>query len=328
MTIASINPEILKQHRERASLSQQGLADVSKVSKRTIARIEAGKSSANTNSIARLASALGVRPEDLSAQHGSGDRENRLLGFRTIKAPIQETAGLAFQVVEKRYGISTRNQIAMAPLFAALLAEGCLAWRRRKLEEAEKGADTLRDADYGHLLFVIGAARAEEGMDVELESIKERDLFGERVMDYVVEQQWREPDPIDPFTKYLMHLAEQSGAEFIRILPESTEEEDFDKLDQWMTISQFSRSSISYSIDAAELDRLAGGDIWAAKALQRHHARIADIPERMLGDDASEKRIAWLGSKVTQAERKELEDIDAWFNAFAASNDTADKVEI
>ena len=310
MTIESINPKTLKQYRKSTSLSQQGLADVSKVSKKTIARIESGKSSANSNSVSRLATALGVRPEDLSGQSGTGEREKRLSEFRTLSAPIHQNTWLALQMVEKHYGISPRVQITMAPLFAALLAEGSLVWRQRKLEQAEKAASTLMDADYGHRLFVIGGGRAEEGVYAERESIEQRDVFGEKVMEYAADDMVTDPEPTDPFTEYLRHLAKQSGSEFIRILPEATKIEDFDEHDDWMTTNQFAHSSVYYSINPAELDRLAGDGRWARMALRRGHVKIADIPEHLLDDDASEERSAWLESKLPQAEREEVEARD------------------
>ena len=299
--IESINPKALKQYREHAGLSQKGLAEVSKVSKKTIARIESGRSSAHGNTVTRLADAFGVRPQDLSGQSGPDERERRLSEYRTLSAPIHLNTGIALQMVERHYGISRRNQIALAPLFAALLAEGSLAWRRRRLEEAEEAVGKLDRADHGHRLLVIAAGRAEEALGHERESIEQRDIFGERVFEFA-ENEWA--DPADPFTRYLQHLAKQSGSELIRILPEET-----DGHDDWMTTSHLAQSSIHYSIDPAELDRLAGDSRWARMALRRGHAMVADIPENLLDDDASEERVAWLESKMPQDEREEVE---AW----------------
>ena len=323
MTIENINPETLKQNRNQAGLSQQGLADESGVSKKTIARIEAGKSSANSNTVTRLAKALGIRPEDLFGQPDLArseetKRNKRLYGFSPLRTHIQQNTRLAFEMVEKHYGISPKTQISLAPLFAALLAEGSLAWRRQKLEQAEEAAKTLMDADYGHLLFLVGGGQAEEGAYAERESIEQRDVFGDKVMEYAADRVLGiDPKAVDPFTEYLRYLARQSGSEFIRILPEATKIEDFDERDDWMTTNQFIQSSVYYSIDPAELDRLTGGDRWASMALRRSHVKVADIPQNLLGDDMSEQRIAWLGSKVPRAEIEEAEAEDARLRALA-----------
>ncbi len=210
MAKANIIPEMLKKYRKSTSLSQQSLADVSGVSKKTIARIETGKSSANTNTAKRLAKALEVQPEMLSRQPDHVDeneskRTMRLFGYRARKALVQENTELAFQMVEKCYGISPAIQISPAPLLAALLAEESLAWRRKKVQEAEQAISTLIDADYGHRTFMAGIVRKEDGIGGERESIERRDVFGEIAMDNAVDNVGVDPDSTDPFTEYLRH---------------------------------------------------------------------------------------------------------------------------
>ncbi|MDE0534330.1 MAG: hypothetical protein OXI01_23200 [Albidovulum sp.] len=90
-----------------------------------------------------------------------------------------------------------------------------------------------------------------------------------------------------------------------------------------VTTSRISRSSINYSIDPVELDRLTCDDKWARVALWRAHAKIADIPEHLLDDDASEERIAWLGSKVPQPNRDELISDGKWIRAFVAHGEVS-----
>ncbi|MDE0303569.1 MAG: helix-turn-helix transcriptional regulator [Albidovulum sp.] len=318
MTKPSIDPETLKRYRKRFGYSQQRLAYESKVSKRTIARIEAGKSSANSNTVDRISKALDLRPEVLAGRPGSGEREKPSPGFRVIKAPVPENAELAFQMVDKLYGISLLNQIAMAPLFAALLAEGSLEWRQRKLETAKEAYDKLSDADCGYRPFEAAACRAEEGMDAERESIKESDIFGELVTDSSAEQ-FLELYPTDPFAEYLKSLAARPGYQHIKVLLEADYGEDFDwRGDAWMAKLRLSWSSVKYSVDAMELYRLAGDDEWARMALRRGHVKFADIPKDLLDDDASEKRISWMASKVPPAEREKAEAEAARFEKLAA----------
>jgi transcriptional regulator with XRE-family HTH domain len=56
----------LRQLRERATLSQEDLAERSNVSRATIADLEGGKRSARPSTRRKLAEALGVRPDELS----------------------------------------------------------------------------------------------------------------------------------------------------------------------------------------------------------------------------------------------------------------------
>ncbi len=321
MTRANISSELLKQFRIRANLSQQALANVSGVSKKTIARVEAGKSSANTSTVTRLANALDVQPKDLSGQSDLVEKDElrrkmRRAGYRLLKAMISENTEVAFQMVEKTYGISSADQISLAPLLAALLAEGSLAWRKQKLEEVDQAIEILEGADYGHRMFVTGGARAEEGYCSEHESIGQRDVFGKTTMNDAEDYG---PDLTDPFTEYLRHLVKQYGADHVNVFRENMTEE-YDPYDPWITTvlcSDWSR--LGYSINSAELGHLAGDDDWARHALRRGHVKIADIPEHLLGDDVSEERSAWLGSKVPHAEIKEVEAEIAEFAALLGS---------
>ena len=302
MPTKSIHHETLKMLRtEKARLSQQGLADVSGVSKKTIARIEKNKSSANSTTAKRLAKALGVTPEELAKPFDpSANQEKDLLkfhGYRKVRLSLQGNTLLALQMVEKCYGISQRDQLALAPLLAGLLAEGSLAWRKCRLEELENVPDMLREADFGCNVFNIAGGRAEEAMSNERESIKEREIFGDRVMKYA--EQWGvDTDPGSPFVEYLRHFAKESGTEFIKVLPE-----DYPEADNWMTSKNLPQASVHYSINAAELDRLVGDNEWAGWALRQGFVKIGDIPQELLGNDDLEKRVAWIESQIPQAER-------------------------
>ncbi len=323
LTRSDINPEALRRFRKSAHLSQQGLADLSFVSKKTIARIEGGKSSANASTITSLAVALGVRSEDLSGQsdpleEDEINRKARRVGFRNLKTPIHENTDLAFQMVEKRYGISTRTQISLAPLFAALLAEGSLAWRNQKLEQAGWALDALVRADYGHRMFVVDGAIAEDGLIAEQDSILEGDIFGEATMEIAADF---DPDPTDPFTEYLRHLADEFDAEHINVIQEYLD----DEFDLWGTSIRMSDwSSLGFSIDPEELEWLVGDDMRARLALQRGYVKIADIPESLMGNDVSMERIAWLGSKMPQAEFEEAEAEDEEFMAYLMRTESLD----
>ncbi len=63
----------LKVLRDRAALSQEDLADKAKVSRATIADLEAGKRPARPSTLRKLAQALEVRPTELmDSEIGAG----------------------------------------------------------------------------------------------------------------------------------------------------------------------------------------------------------------------------------------------------------------
>ncbi len=62
-------------------------------------------------------------------------------------------------------------------------------------------------------------------------------------------------------------------------------------------------------------------------ALRRGHIKITNIPERLLGDDVSEERRAWLGSKVPLAEIEEVKAEDARLKALFQNAKSANPEE-
>lgn len=321
MAIENINPATLKQLRTDAGLSQESLAKTSKVSKKTIARIESGKSTANTHSVTKLAKALGVRLEDLAEP--SDQVEKAVWWFSrycTTKFLLHENTRIALQMVEKNYGLSYNAQIQLAPLFAALLAEGSFEWRKQKIEQVDHMVKELEKADYGHTLFYLATSRASDATDLERDSIKERDLFGKRVKDEAFSE-GLSPES-DPFTEYLRHLAAQCSSQTIKILPEANETSDYDNHDCWMTNVDFGNSSVNYSIGSEELfsltDSANNEDFdWAWRALGRGHVQISDIPEDLLGDDKAKERAAWFRSRIPQDEQEKLKKSKRAFDACA-----------
>ncbi len=298
MPKTKINPETLKRFRERANLSQEGLAQKSGVSKKTIARIETGRSSANTNTVRRVAEALGVTPRQLAENPQDAEKDAELMryfGFSTRKITFGDHTNLASQMVESHYGISEEVQILLAPLFVALLAEGSFAWRKQRLDEADRAVAMLLGVARDHLSFAGATSRVENGLEQERQSIAKRDVFGTDTTNYSVSM-GHDPEERNPFTAYLKFLAKQSGSSVI----------GFDSEDRWLTYDLAS-SLPGYSILSGELERLTDGDRLAVIALGRRHVRVQDIPEHLLGDDATRERVSWLAEMVPQAEKDEHE---------------------
>ena len=56
---------------------------------------------------------------------------------------------LAYDLVSHRYGPTRAEIVELAPLLFTLLAEGCLAWRRERLEKVREAAAGLRELAEG-----------------------------------------------------------------------------------------------------------------------------------------------------------------------------------
>ena len=128
---------------------------------RTIQRLEdpaRGNTTPHGNTVEKLAKALqvdrGVLTGELSLPqadtvHGLEPRRVQ------IGVEIAPKAKLAYDLVKRRYGVSTTELADMAPLFFALLAEGSLSRRLDKLEKAREAIDRLdrMSDEVGHSIY-------------------------------------------------------------------------------------------------------------------------------------------------------------------------------
>ncbi len=316
-----IHPEALKALRQRKRWTQEQLADATKgtnrVSLPTIKRIESTKDgaySANARVAEALAKALGVSPEDLSrvpSEAEDHEESLRRFGYRPLRTMIDAETALALSMVQHIYGIPIRSQIAMAPLFAALLAEGSFAWRRKRLESIEEASRMLQELGGGHCSFAAGAAwRVADGADGERKSINKRDLFGDHVSDEAYDCGY-DPSVTNPFADYLETFATEAQAQTIR----------FDKEFGWKT----SEGLPNYRIGADIIEQLTGGDPDAEYALLRGHVRIKDIPDQLLGGDKEVERVAWMIDRIPveefAARKAEFDELSALIGLDEIGND-------
>jgi transcriptional regulator with XRE-family HTH domain len=292
-----IHPAALKHYRDKNRWTQEQLAEATKgknrVSLPTIKRIESTKSAfyrAEGRTAEGLAKALGVTADALSKPPtNEAEREASLkkFGYRPLRAMLDAETALAFNMVQHIYGIPVHSQIVMAPLFAALMAEGSLAWRRERVVEIEEAAAKLMALGGGHFAFANSAYRAEEGAYHERKCIQNRDLFGKDVADDVYDLGY-DPSQNNPFADFIKHFATQVGAKTI----------SFECDSGWKT----SEGMPGYRIGAEFISDLTGDDPDAEYALLRGHVRLKDIPVHLLGDEHSGERIAWIISRIPSDE--------------------------
>ncbi len=293
--MVAVHPETLRALRKRSGLSQKALADATQgrhtaVGVATIKRIEALDTPRDVRQHTAdcLARALGVAVEELSREPEDSEkteREARVVGYRLLREVVRAETTLALDMVDHLYGISPKDQIAMAPLFAALLAEGSLARRKERLAEVEEKFADLEAL--GGRAFTHAYNRFWDSVHYERGSIEEREIFGSEA--------WEEShfgyeyEENNAFVAYLTELADKVDAGNINI--ESEWGYDFP----------------SYEIGGSVIEEVTGDDRWAGYAMSRGHARIKDIPEDLLGEDRKDDRIAWMASRIPENERKELE---------------------
>lgn len=290
----NILPETLKHYRTSKQLTQEGLHEATsrRVSLSTIKRIESyrGPYKASMRVVKAFADVLRVEPWELAtAPRRPDDTTLRALGYRRLNTQIDGRTMINLDMVEQIYGVSLRTQIIMAPLAVALLAEASLQWRREKVARIQQATAELRRLGTGAFSFTAVAADSiEEGAAEESRSIAARDIFGSKVGEDVHDVGY---DPVidNPLANYLREQADRLDIDDVEVEPEGV----------WPT----SEGLPYYEIGEKRLDRITGGDFWAWYAVTHGYARIRDIPEELIGDEATEERAAWLAANVPAAER-------------------------
>ncbi len=302
-----LNSSRLYDLRKAKNLSRAGLSGLSKVSVRTIQRLENPAERSNNprgNTLNRLARALQVEPGVLTGDLPLPDSGNAPAPEPRrvqVSAEIAPKARLAYDLVKRRYGVSATEIINMAPLFFALLAEGSLARRRKVLEEAGEAIrrlDQMRD-EVGHWMFGGATTVALNADRLERKSVEKADLFGEHLFSDAHDTFTHEPfDPSfgNPFASYLSRLAADLDNRAVIEIQDGS-------LRYGTPRARFP----DYRLCNGHLDRMTNGSTDARRALETGYVRLSDIPDELMEGDAGEGRAAWLEERLPDL-YKDLEE--------------------
>jgi len=287
----TLNSETLRRLRRRSGFSQQDLADRAKVSKRTIARLEAGEAQAENRSrtIRNIAHALRVDADTLSAPPSDEDINDVGAEMQRVMTFITPQAMFDYQMVEDRYDVSIDALVSAAPWMFAVLAEISLHDRRERLGVARSHLAQLRDV----MAFHLGQApepftEVQARLDAEEASLAADDVFG-RMLPEIGE--WPEVED-HPFAAFLASQATKLGSPVID--PAELETQLCEPLPLW-------------SVHRAWLNDLSGGDPVAAYALRMGWVRVSDIPRELRGDSRGAERAAFLRKVVPKEEQTKIE---------------------
>ena len=207
----AVDPDALRRARKEMRWTREQLSEKSKVSPRTIARLEErGKAhSSRRHVIERLCSALDLDAEELSGRRPLTRRkpepEDVRLGFR-----VSASARNAYTLVARHYGLDEGDLAEVAPLLFALLAEASLRRRRERLERLTQALETFEDEiRLSHLVgmpFVDGDY-PRDALWQEEESLIKEDIFGRKIKDDV----FKDRVPKDPFMMFLNDMIAKSN---------------------------------------------------------------------------------------------------------------------
>ena len=303
-----IDPDRLRSLRKKQKLSLVKLAEKTKrvnppgITEKTIQRLEAPSQQNTTvreHTIESLVKALNVEPGVLTGElplpesdKVPADNPDRV----PIGAQITPKTRLAYDLIKRRYGVNATEIINMAPLFFVLLAEDSLARRLEKLKEADEAINKLDDMrnEVGHWIFLDATTVAGNASSAEKDSIAGADIFGEHLFGSPSDlpDEPFDPDKDNPFAHYLRKLANEPTIRSVVNVDEGV-----------LNIASDFKFP-HYEICREELDHITNGSHDAKRTLETGCARISEIPEKLMAEDASEKRAKWLENKLLDIYKK------------------------
>ncbi len=320
-----IHRETLKTLRDSKGFTQEKLSDKSGITKRTISRIEVGKGGkTRAHTVKQIAKTLGVLPEALckapDAEAKEEEEFRRLFASNVYNLKKHHLDGetlIAYDLVDKHYGVSMRQLVNVAPLLFTLLAEMSLADRRRRAKETKAALEahqpTLtdffanRDGPPDDFLAVPKFKGFDSGMFEFFSGLgSEERVSRSSLFRYLWDSDFGYHVD-NAFTDFLKQLARELGDDNEALDPEQ--------------VAFKPDISFAVSIFSEYLKNLTGGSRRADFALSRGHVRIQQIPDELMeeGEDAASRRKKWLEEKVPDEEWEKYEN---WHDNLLKSTQT------
>lgn len=292
----NIVPQRLRAVRIERGLSRRELAARSAISEKQLQRLEFPERTARTvrtDTLARLADALGVDPERLT---GEPPTQSDAKPIR-VTATLLPAVRLAYDLLESRYGFTMGQLVNAAPLFFTLIAEGSLAWRRDGVSELRAIESRLREIG-GSRRFRYGyhAREVAEGGDEEERAINNSNLF-----DDPLERDYDQDDALDdvrcnPFADYVAKLARELGK------PELV---DIDPVGHGRVGGL--PDVPGYRVCTEDLSQIVPLDSDGAYALHVADVRFSEIPSELAGEEKSDERRQWIERSLSPESSRWLE---------------------
>lgn len=288
-----IRPENLKRLRENAGYhSQSELSQASKVSLRTISRIETVEDyEPRKLTVERLAQALNCNEKELMEEHKEGAPQ-----WFSSKQEIEIThnASIALELNTVRYGVSRQAQINLSALMFRIIAEMSLKQRRERAQQIREHIDAIRayrsDAEGANSAFINSIVHLDDALSDEIEAIENNELKGmRRANDYI-------DFGVNPY-------ASDEIAEFLSDTLKALQINDEAVL-MWET-SDLDRMGPAYEFESSVLiDEYLNNDREAVFSVKCGRTKLADIPASLRDPNLAFERAQWVKARLTAEDHR------------------------
>jgi transcriptional regulator with XRE-family HTH domain len=300
----TIIPKVLITLRKKQNRSLEKLAELSRVSKGTINKIERGRrAEVRLTTAELLARTLQVPVEVLTGSISLDDprinKRNLARSQSELSVVLDNRCRNALQLVAWRYQVPIEQILGLAPFLFHWAADQSLRSRAEAIKQIESKFDEIdaaRKKLLPHIGFRIGQNMISENViHVERESIAQRDLFGRVVEEdrddlaIAIREEYDESEH-NPFTGFLKQLA--AGL---------SEQAEF----EWM----WAASTPYYEICRELAMKLVGDDQKAADAVLSGQAPLHELPQELKGKDKGSERAKWARAEAEKHPPLGLEDL-------------------
>ena len=273
-------------------IGQSGLANILKVDIRTVSRWLSQNYSLKNDKVAELCEAIGVDPIEYDPEWiGSPNNRNKA----RVSANISSASKNGYWLLKKRYGVSEKDLVELAPIMFAVIVENTRLiphiwwenWERLVAHSRELNMPEPYDIGHGH-----------EYANNCIDALNDDKIFG-RKQDEV------EFDPTRPgnlFLTALQQLVENSSN--IHINASHVLEGCPD-----------AKGSI---IDKAYLDAITGGSSKLNEAISRGDIEL--YGEKFESFPTNSERIEWMADLCDQIETEQKKSRTAWMDKLKVTN--------
>ncbi|MCB1470683.1 MAG: helix-turn-helix transcriptional regulator [Rhizobiaceae bacterium] len=268
-----ISPSTLIEYRNERGFSQRQLAALAGLGIATVKRIEGSKAPyhASASAAEKLTKALQVEEGALGRPYV---KPNEYVSLElTVRADVDESIG--YSMVEALYGIQTLEQLMLAPLLTAMVAEQSLQWRRKRLKKMTRRVGKLATSLAGNEKVLASLDGLYAALQEERESIENRDVLGRKLSGVDMQE--------SPLNAFIRFTTRSNGSNSIIRIDEGDGPSEIP--DFW--------------IGERQIEDLAGADGPTLFAVAMGWVRLVDFPADVRGKEKDEARLAWLRTKLT-----------------------------